>query len=100
RGGGGPVGPESAKPRAPLYDAWLEAAAATGFPVTDDYNGKQQEGFGRGQYTIRDGYRSSAATAYLRPAKKRTNLVVETGAHATRGLMRNNRATALQYVNG
>ena len=38
---------------------------AAGFPVTDDYNGRQQEGFGRGQYTIRDGYRSSAATAYL-----------------------------------
>ena len=46
-------------------------ARAAGFPVTDDYNGKQQEGFGRGQYTIRDGYRSSAATAYLRPARKR-----------------------------
>ena len=40
-------------------------------PVTDDYNGEQQEGFGRGQYTIRDGYRSSAATAYLKPARKR-----------------------------
>src|SRR6516165_5221602 len=62
RGGAGPVGTEFAKTRDPLYDAWLEAAAAAGFPVTDDYNGQQQEGFGRGQYTIRDGYRSSAAT--------------------------------------
>ena len=49
---------------------------------TDDYNGKQQEGFGRGQYTIRDGRRSSSARAYLRPARKRANLTVETGAHA------------------
>src|SRR5262249_20616778 len=100
RGGGGPVGTESAKTRDPLYDAWLEAAAATGLPATDDYNGKQQEGFGRGQSTIRDGYRSSAATAYLRPAKKRTNLVVETGAHATRVLMRGTRATGVEYPNG
>src|SRR5262244_2727436 len=84
RGGAGPVGTEFAKTRDPLYDAWLEAAAAAGFPVTDDYNGQQQEGFGRGQYTIRDGYRSSAATAYLRPAKTRTNLDVATGTRATR----------------
>ena len=71
RGGAGPVGTEFAKTTDPVYDAWLEAAKAAGFPVTDDYNGRQQEGFGRGQYTIRDGYRSSAATAYLRPARKR-----------------------------
>ena len=71
RGGAGPVGTEFAKTTDPVYDAWLEAAKAAGFPVTEDYNGKQQEGFGRGQYTIRDGYRSSAATAYLRPARKR-----------------------------
>ena len=32
---------------------------------------KQQEGFGRGQYTIRDGRRSSSARAYLRPARNR-----------------------------
>src|SRR5262249_60042193 len=100
RGGGGPVGTESEKTRDALYDPWLESAAAAGFPITDDYNGKQQEGFGRGQYTIRDGYRSSAASAYLRPARKRTNLVVETSAHATRVLMRNTRATGLEYLNG
>jgi choline dehydrogenase-like flavoprotein len=100
RGGAGPVGTEFAKTRDPLYDAWLEAAAAAGFPVTDDYNGQQQEGFGRGQYTIRDGYRSSAATAYLRPAKTRTNLDVATGAHATRVLMQGTRATGVEYVKG
>ncbi len=100
RGGSGPIGTEFAKTRDPLYDAWLEAAAAAGFPVTDDYNGERQEGFGRGQYTIRDGYRSSAATAYLRPARKRRNLDVATGAHATRVLMRGTRATGVEYVRG
>jgi 4-pyridoxate dehydrogenase len=100
RGGAGPVGTEFAKTRDPLYDAWLEAAKAAGFPVTDDYNGRQQEGFGRGQYTIRDGYRSSAATAYLRPARSRKNLDVETGAHATRVLMQGTRATGVEYVKG
>jgi choline dehydrogenase-like flavoprotein len=100
RGGAGPVGTEFAKTADPLYAAWIQAALATGLPVTDDYNGKQQEGFGRGQYTIRDGYRSSAASAYLRPAKRRPNLDVATRAHATRVLMRGTRATGVEFRSG
>ena len=100
RGGSGPVGTEFAKTRDPVYGAWLEAAKAAGFPVTEDYNGEQQEGFGRGQYTIRNGYRSSAATAYLKPVKVRRNLDVETGVHATRVLMQGTRATGVEYVKG
>ncbi|HXL49669.1 MAG TPA: GMC family oxidoreductase N-terminal domain-containing protein [Xanthobacteraceae bacterium] len=100
RGGAGPVGTEFARTADPLYDAWIQAALAAGFPVTDDYNGKQQEGFGRGQYTIRDGYRSSAASAYLRPARKRPNLEVATRAHATRVLMRGTRASGVEYRKG
>ena len=100
RGGAGPVGTEFARTADPLYDAWIQAALAAGFPVTDDYNGKQQEGFGRGQYTIRDGYRSSAASAYLRLARKRPNLEVATRAHATRVLMRGTRASGVEYRKG
>src|SRR5271166_5009848 len=99
RGGAGPVGTEFAKTSDPIYDAWLAAAKAAGMPVSGDYNGKQQEGFGRGQYTIRDGYRSSAATAYLKPARKRPNLTVETGAQARRVIMQGTRAAAVEYVN-
>src|SRR5260221_716864 len=95
-----PLGTEFARTADPLYDAWIQAALAAGFPVTDDYNGKQQEGFGRGQYTIRDGYRSSAASAYLRPARKRPNLEVATRAHATRVLMRGTRASGVEYRKG
>jgi 4-pyridoxate dehydrogenase len=100
RGGAGPVGTEFAKTTDPVYDAWLDAARAAGFPVTDDYNGRQQEGFGCGQYTIRGGYRSSAATAYLRPARSRPNLDVVTGALATRVLMQGTRATGVEYIKG
>jgi 4-pyridoxate dehydrogenase len=100
RGGAGPIGTEFARTADPLYDAWMQAALAAGFPVTDDYNGKQQEGFGRGQYTIRDGYRSSAASAYLKPARKRPNLEVVTRAHATRVLMRGTRASGIEYRKG
>ncbi len=100
RGGTGPLGTQPAKTRDPLFDAWIEAGKAAGFPHTEDYNGQQQEGFGRGQYTIRDGYRSSAATAFLKPAKKRGNLTVETGAHARRVLTQGTRATGVEYVKG
>jgi 4-pyridoxate dehydrogenase len=98
RGGAGPVGTEFAKTRDPVYDAWLDAAKAAALPVTGDYNGKQQEGFGRGQYTIRNGYRSSAATAYLKPARHRKNLTIETGAYARRVLMQGTRATGVEYA--
>src|SRR5216683_711113 len=61
-----------------------------------DYDRWAQEGFGRGQYTIRNGYRSSAATAYLKPARKRPNLTVETGAQAGRVVMRGTRAAGVE----
>ena len=98
RGATGPIGTEFAKTRDPLYAAWLEAAKAAGMPVTDDYNGREQEGFGRGQYTIRNGYRSSAATAYLKPARARRNLTIATGAHACSVTMRGTRATGVEYI--
>jgi 4-pyridoxate dehydrogenase len=98
RGGAGPLGTEWAKTQDPLYDAWIEAGKTSGFPQTEDYNGKQQEGFGRGQFTIRDGWRSSSARAFLRPAKSRPNLTVKVGAHTTRVLLQGSRATGIEYV--
>ena len=98
RGGDGPVGTEFAKTQDPLYTAWIEAAKAAGIPYTEDYNAKQQEGFGRSQYTIRDGRRSSSAAAYLKPARGRKNLTIETAAHTTRILMQGTRATGVEYL--
>jgi 4-pyridoxate dehydrogenase len=98
RGGDGPVGTQWARTDDPLYDAWLEAAEAAGYPVTEDYNGGRQEGFGRGQYTIRNGRRCSAATAYLKPARQRKNLTVVTGAHASRIAMNGTRAAGVEYL--
>jgi len=100
RGGSGPLGIEFAKTPDPLFDAWMDASKAVGWPTTSDYNGRQQEGFGRGQYSIRDGRRSSSARAYLRPARTRANLTVETDAHATRVLIKGARATGVGYVKG
>jgi choline dehydrogenase-like flavoprotein len=97
RGGSGPIGTQWAKTRDPLFEAWLEAGRAEGFPISEDYN-VQQEGFGRSQYTIRNGRRSSSAVAFLHPAKKRPNLTVEVRAHASRVLMDGTRATGIEYL--
>ncbi|HTV35108.1 MAG TPA: GMC family oxidoreductase N-terminal domain-containing protein [Xanthobacteraceae bacterium] len=98
RGGEGSLGTEFAKTKDALYDAWLAAAQACGYPLTSDYNGKQQEGFGRGQYTIRNGRRSSTANAFLKPARGRKNLTVATDVHVTRVLLEGTRADGVEYV--
>ncbi len=98
RGGAGPLGTEFARTTDPLYDAWLAAARASGYPLTADYNGKQQEGFGRGQFTIRDGQRSSSANAFLKPARGRKNLTVAVNAQTTRVTLDAKRATGIEYV--
>ena len=70
RGGGGPLSVIDSRNRDPLFDAWLDAAREADWPFTEDYNGKEQEGFGRSQWTIRNGRRCSAAVAFLRPATR------------------------------
>ena len=69
RGGSGPLGTEFAKTTDPLYGAWIAAGKAAGYSSNPDYNAGHQEGFGRGQYTIRNGRRSSSANAFLKPAR-------------------------------
>jgi 4-pyridoxate dehydrogenase len=98
RGGSGPLGTEFARSTDPLYPAWIEAAKAAGVPTTADYNGASQEGFGRSQYTIRNGRRSSAATAFLKPARRRRNLHIETGALVTRVVLNATAAAGIEYV--
>jgi choline dehydrogenase-like flavoprotein len=98
RGGSGPLGTEFAKTRDPVYEAWIAAGEAAGYPFNPDYNGKQQEGFGRSQYTIRYGRRASSASAFLKPARGRKNLTIAVNAHTTRVTLNGTRATGIDYV--
>ncbi len=100
RGAEGPLGVVRSKSRDPLFDAWMEAGEESGFGVTPDYNGERQEGFGRSQWTIRDGRRCSAAVAWLRPAMRRPNLTVRTGALATRVALEGVRARGVAWLQG
>jgi 4-pyridoxate dehydrogenase len=97
RGDAGPLSVCSPHFPDPLLDAFLEAGACAGFPTTADYNGRQQEGFSRGQSTIRDGRRCSAAVGYLRPTLARPNLRVETQAVVTQVLFEGLRAVGIRF---
>jgi choline dehydrogenase/4-pyridoxate dehydrogenase len=97
RGGDGPLGTQFCHYQDPLLEAFAESGKAAGHGWTDDYNGAQQEGFGRLQMTIRNGKRSSTATAYLRPALKRGGVQIEVHAMVTRLLMEGTRAVGIEY---
>src|SRR5436190_15024971 len=98
RGRDGNIGVQWAKTTDPMFTAWLESARMAGLPVTNDYNGGSGEGFGRSQYSIRNGRRCSAAVGYLHPAMSRNNLTVKTRAHAARVILANNRATGVEFI--
>jgi 4-pyridoxate dehydrogenase len=100
RGGSGPLTTRWSRYPDPICEAFMAAGIAAGHPVTHDYNGAQQEGFGRWQATIRDGRRCSAAVAYLRPALARAALTVETDTLATRIVLDQRRAVGVEYLKG
>jgi choline dehydrogenase/4-pyridoxate dehydrogenase len=97
RGGDGPLSTQFSRFSDPLVEGFAAAGAAAGHPTTADYNGVQQEGFGRWQATIRDGRRCSAAAAYLRPALTRARLTVRVKALARRILVEGGRAVGIEY---
>lgn len=100
RGGDGPLTTRFSRFQDPLADAFLAAGEEAGYPLTADYNGAQQEGFGRWQSTIRNGHRCSAAVAYLRPALRRKQVTVVTGALATSIAFEGSRAVGVNYTSG
>ena len=100
RGGDGPLTTRTTRYRDPLVEAYLAAGERAGHPVTNDYNGARQEGFGRSQQTIRAGRRCSAAVGYLRPALARPNLEVAVNSLAIRILLDGQRAAGVEYTSG
>jgi choline dehydrogenase len=99
-GAGGPLGVSDLRMRHPICDAYIRAAEEIGIPANADFNGVEQEGAGYYQLTTRGGFRCSTATGYLRPAKKRPNLEVRTGALVERIELAGQRAVAVAYRHG
>ena len=85
----------------PLSHAFVDSAVSAGHKPTDDFNGVTQEGAGLYQVTCRKGRRWSTNEAYLKPARSRSNLTVETGALAARvELEGSTRATGVTFRQG
>ncbi|WP_245479528.1 GMC family oxidoreductase [Hansschlegelia zhihuaiae] len=99
-GAHGPLHVSSIPVRHELIEAVIGAAEANGVKRTRDFNGPEQEGVGYFQLTTKDGWRMSAAKAYLKPAEKRDNLAIVTDAHATEVLFTQGRATGVAYRQG
>ena len=96
-GVGGPLKVSDLRLRRPIADHFIAAAVEAGIPRNDDYNGAVQEGVGYFQQTTFKGFRWSTAKGFLRPARGRPNLTVETDAQATRVLFDGDRATGVEY---
>ena len=97
-GVGGPMPVTQPRSPSPFSSAFVNAAAQAGHPRNDDFNGAEQEGAGLYALTQSGGRRASTATTFLKAARRRPNLTVETGAHATRVLIRNGRATGVEIL--
>ena len=98
RGGSGPLYVTTGAMRNPLYRAFIEAGVQAGYARTEDMNGYRQEGLGPMDRTTYRGRRWSAAMAYLRPARARPNLAVDSRCLATRVLFEGTRAVGVEYV--
>ena len=96
-GSGGPLHVSTGSTPHPIFQAFVGAGAQAGHPVTSDFNGAQQEGFGRFQLTIKDGKRWPTSTAFLQPALARPNLTTKTGARTTRILIEKGRAVGVEF---
>ncbi|MGL4311365.1 MAG: choline dehydrogenase [Paracoccaceae bacterium] len=99
RGANGPLHITRGPRANPLFPAFIEAGRQAGYPVTTDYNGQQQEGFGPMEATIWRGRRWSAANAYLRPAMKMGRVSVVRGL-AQRVVFEGGRATGVEVRTG
>ncbi len=99
-GADGPLSCSDIGARHELIEAIIAGAKTLGVPRNDDFNGGEQEGVGYYQLFTRNGWRCSTAVGYLKPARARVNLRVETNAQVTRVLFEGRRAVGVEYRQG
>jgi choline dehydrogenase-like flavoprotein len=80
-----------------VLDDFGRAAADVGIPPVDDFNSGDNFGSGYFQVNQKQGRRWSAARGFLKPALRRSNLKLQTGAHVVALIVENNRAVGVRY---
>src|SRR5512139_588104 len=99
RGVGGPIPVKSHPAPTPLLKAWIEAGREMGLPVKQDHSDPRQEGIAPLQWNIdAKGRRGSAAKAFLKAARARPNLKIETGVRTDRVILQDRRAVGIAGV--
>jgi choline dehydrogenase len=96
-GGDGPLWSSDIEEKSELMEAIIRGAEEIGVPRTDDFNTGKQEGVGYYQLFTHNGWRNSAAVAYLKPTRSRENLRIETNAHATGVMLEGRKAVGVRY---
>lgn len=100
RGTGGEVYVQPAPNPHPIAPAFLQGAAALGFPTFADQNGVLQESGGGAAISnvcIRDGRRLNTAASYLYPVMDRPNLTVLTEAHVNHVIVKGGKARGIEF---
>ncbi|WDE06563.1 choline dehydrogenase [Thalassomonas viridans] len=97
-GTGGPLNVADSRSKLPVNEDFIQAAQQAGFPLNPDFNGPGQEGIGYYQVTQKDGYRCSAAKAFLTPHLGRKNLRVLTGVRVEKLQLSGKQVTGLSYL--
>ncbi|CAM2195009.1 Oxygen-dependent choline dehydrogenase 1 [Paraburkholderia kururiensis] len=80
-----------------ILEAFADAAQQTGIPATDDFNRGDNSGVGYFEVNQKRGIRWNASKAFLRPAMKRTNLTIITGALTERVVFEGKRCVGVEY---
>jgi choline dehydrogenase len=78
-----------------LMEALIAAGQSLGLPRVEELSHAEQEAVGYPTRTISKGRRQSAADAFLRPARSRRNLRIETGVTIDRVLFEGKRAVGV-----
>lgn len=97
-GGSGELSVSGLRNEHPYTGAWLDAAVEMGCPRNDDFNGAQSEGVGAYQLTIGTRWRCDTATAFLKPIRDRSNLVILTRCEVTRIIVEGGRAVGAEWL--
>ncbi|WNI16198.1 GMC family oxidoreductase [Actinacidiphila sp. ITFR-21] len=100
RGAGGPLGVSIAENDDEVVRAILGSAQAHGWEQVDDTNAYDHERIGFTPSTIRNGLRTSAYSAFVRPVRKRKNLTVATRTKAGYLVFDGNRVVGVRARKG
>ncbi|HZZ60924.1 MAG TPA: GMC family oxidoreductase N-terminal domain-containing protein [Roseiarcus sp.] len=99
-GYGGPLGVSYPVNPPPISFAFLRAAQESGIPFNADFNGAIQDGIGHYQLSTRNAERSSASSAFLKPARSRSNLTLRLHAQTLKIEIDRGRAVGVTIAQG